>query len=80
MTNIKPFVESTSYLPIVHSDNEVTHNAVSLRLHLRNDMPLFTLILLNLDTEMIDLFFMMLLTLIKNSNMIHENLLPSLGA
>lgn len=80
MADIEPFVESTSDLPIVHSDNEVTHNAMSLRLHLRNEMPLFTLILLDLDTEMVNLLFMMLLTLIKNSDVIHEDLLSGLRA
>jgi len=49
--NIIPFVESSSSLFVVHSDNEVTHYSVSLLLHFRNKMLLLALILLNLDSE-----------------------------
>jgi hypothetical protein len=34
--NIKPFIETPGLLSLVHSDNEVTHDSMSLGLHFRD--------------------------------------------
>jgi hypothetical protein len=63
--NIVPLVEATSNLFRIHSDNEVTHNSVSLLLHLGSKMLLFAFVLFNSHLELRDLLFMLFLSSIE---------------
>lgn len=49
--DIIPFVVSSSSLFVIHSNNEITHNSVSLLLHLGDQMLLFALIHLDLHSK-----------------------------
>jgi hypothetical protein len=66
--DVIPFIEASSSLLIVHSNNKVTHDSVCLLLHLRDKMLLLTLILLNLDSEFSDRVLMPSLSSVKLSD------------
>jgi hypothetical protein len=74
-----PFEEASSELFVVHSDNKVTHDSVSLFLHFGGKMLLLTLSLFYLLLEALDLLLMLFLSTIELSDIVQINLL-SLGA
>lgn len=78
--NVEPLIETSSLLSLIHSHDEVTHNSMGLRLHLRDQVGLSGFILLNLDPEVRDLLLVLLLSFIKHLNVFDVDLLSSLGA
>ena len=76
--DVEPLVEASRLLPLVHPHNEVAHDAVRLRLHLRNQVLLLALVLLDLDAELIYLLLVALLTRVQLVDVVNEHLLASL--
>ena len=74
--NIIPFIIASRNLFLIHPDNKVAHDSVSLLLHLGHQMLLFTLILLNLDLEILDLALMVHLSLVQLFDIVNIQLLP----
>ena len=68
--DIEPLVIASSNLLLVHSDDEIAHDSMSLLLHLGHQMLLFTLILLNFDFEVLDLNLMVTFALVKLLNIV----------
>ena len=73
--NIVPLIESSCCLLRVHTNNKVSHDSVGLLLHLRLEMFLLTLIILDLDPKLVDLFFMIFLSFVEFFNIIQIELL-----
>ena len=78
--HVEPLEEASGLLSGVHSDDEVAHDSVSLRLHLRNQVLLLRLVLLDLDSEELNLILVVLLPLVQLVDVVQEHLLPRLGA
>jgi hypothetical protein len=72
---VKPFVEASRNLSAVHPDYEVAHNPVGLRLHFGHEMSLSTLVLLDLNLKMLNLLFVLHLSLIEFLNVLEVALL-----
>jgi len=63
--HVVPLIVASSNLFGVHTHNEVTHDTVSLRLHLGHEMLLFAFVLFDFDFEVFNLSLVLRLSSIE---------------
>jgi len=80
INNIEPLVEASGSLFSVHTHDEVAHDSVSLLLHLRFQVLLFTFIFLNLNSKLANLLLVFILSAIQLIDVVQIELLPLFAA